>query len=581
MGDLPNAGMIQKRRTADEIQITREQQAEPLQMEQRQEAQQVRQEQRDQGPYADLLRHYQVLPDEIPVAGGAAPAGELSYKERRRQKAEQKREMKRNWEQFKEMGKAEYLLDPEAVGEMTLLSTREGREKWAASKPKHSDLTYGETARMVRDGDYSNFENLDGVFRNLAAGKALRQMMEEYNIMEIAPEELCERIKQRGGVTALLDPALRLGLSLAQRGQRYTDMEKERFRKLDEAMSTAVMLETLTHQADRQTVAQDIRHKRPKLTADQANAAAGEAMEANAAQQIQIAKRLLLMHLGNFQRIDKVDEKREAARAWDKPVAVALSHCSRVTLTMPRLRSRSAEDRAQDKRMWKSIFYQRDGSNPARDNSRASSTHSIRRRKVGGKDAKEKKVLFNLIGQRGMNVAVGGLGNAGVSGRTLNNDGSCGHFYSMYKTGDSTHCGAILMGLESDSAGVTNQMGHTHDIHATAEKASSLGGQRADEVGKKYGGRVCDLSGLNAGEIADYMEKLEDAMKYWQSQPGGLSVGEGAAAMRKLTGSKMTLDAFLKEVDPHLSIAAAVYRNRRGYVPPPANDKNDEDGLLD
>lgn len=578
MGDLPNAGMIQKRRTADEIQITREQQAEPLQMEQRQEAQQVRQEQQAQGPYADLLRHYQVLPDEIPVAGGAAPAGELSYKERRRQKAE----LKKNWEQFKEMGKADHLLRPYDVQNLPLFSTREGREKWAASKSKHSKLTMGETARMVREGNYSNFENLDGVFRNLAAGQALQELIKNYDIMNTPAEELCRQIQAKGeGVSALLNPTLRLGLSLAQRSEVYNDELRERFRKLDEAMSTAVMLETLTHQADRQTVAEDIRHKQPKLTADQANAAAGEAMEANNAQKIQIAKRLLLMHLGNLQRVDKDGEDRDVVGNWDKPVAVALSHCSRVTLTMPRLRSWSAEDRAQDQRMWKSIFYQRDGSNPAQDNYRASSTHSIRRRKVGGKDAKEKKVLFNLVGQRGMNVAIGGLGNAGVSGRTLNNDGSCGHFYSMYKTGGIGHCGAMLMGLESDSAGVTNQMGHTHDIHATAEKASSLGGQRTDEVGKKYGGRVCDLSGLSAGEIAGYMEKLEDAMKYWQSQPGGLSAGEGAAAMRKLTGSKMSMDVFLREVEPHLSIAAAAYQNRRGYVPPPANGKNDEDGLLD
>lgn len=576
-GDQLNAAPIQRIREAEEIQVIREQQAEPLLMEQRQEEQQ--EQRREQELRADPLQRFQQLPDGTPAApDAAAPAGELSYKERKRQKAE----LKKNWEQFKEMGKADHLLKPYDVQNLPLFSTREGREKWASTKPKHSKLTLGETARMVREGDYSNFENMDGVFRNLAAGQALRQLIKNYDIMGTSPEELCRQIQAKGeGVSALLDPTLRLGLSLAQRSEVYNDELKERFRKLDEAMSTAVMLETLTHQADRQTVARDIRSKRPRLTADEAGAAAEKAIEANNAQKIQIAKRLLLMHLGNLQRVDKDSQDKDVVRNWDKPVAVALSHCSRVTLTMPRVRSRSAEDKAQDQRMWKSIFYQRDGSNPAQDHHRASSTHSIRRRKVGGKDAKENKVLFNLIGQRGMNVAVGGLGNAGVSGKTLSNDGSCGHFYSMYKTGDTKHCGAMLMGLESDSAGVTNQMGHTHDIHATAEKASSLGGQRTDEVGKKYGGRVCDLSGLSAGEIAGYMEKLEDAMKYWQEQPGGLSAGHGADAMRRLTGSKMSMDDFLREVEPHLSIAAAAYRNRGGYVPPPANNENDEDGLLD
>lgn len=54
------------------------------------------------------------------------------------------------------------------------------------------------------------------------------------------------------------------------------------------------------------------------------------------------------------------------------------------------------------------------------------------------------------------------------------------HTYSMYKEGDEEHYGAMLMGMESDAHGVMNQMGHTHDIHATPEKASSFGGQRTD-----------------------------------------------------------------------------------------------------
>lgn len=50
----------------------------------------------------------------------------------------------------------------------------------------------------------------------------------------------------------------------------------------------------------------------------------------------------------------------------------------------------------------------------------------------------------------------------------------------MYKEGDEEHYGAMLMGMESDAHGVMNQMGHTHDIHATPEKACSFGGQRTD-----------------------------------------------------------------------------------------------------
>ena len=556
--DAQDIMRIQEQRMEDEIRVDlqREQEAAPLQqeqpLEQQQEQQAAIQEIQDR-----LLYNYDLLPANVRAAPGNAPEANLGYKERRKRKNAQKKELKRNLEEYRGIDASQRLLSAGDVRALPIFSTREGRRKWAETKLKHSDKTLRETMEMVQRGDYSNFENLDGVMRNLTAGRALQRLTREYNVMEIAPEELCRQIQRSGpGVSALLDPALRLGLSLAQRTDGFSPEMKERFQKLDEAMSAAVMLETLTHQASAESVAETIREKNPRMPHEQADAAAQSAIEANAAQQIQIAKRLLLLHLGNFQKVN--DDG--TSQAWDKPVSVALSHCSRVALTLPKLRTRSAEDKTQNQRMWRSIFYQKDGSNPAQDNYRASSTHSIRRREVNGADTKEKKLPFNFIGQRGMNVAIGGLGNAGISGRTLQNDGSCGHFYSMYKEGDTNHYGAMLMGLESDCAGVTNQMGHTHDIKATAEKASSLGGQRTDEVGKKYGGRTCDLSHMSPEMIAGYMEILEDAMKHWQSQPGGLGGEEAAAVMRLLTGAKMSYDDLMRNVLRVADVAAQAYR---------------------
>jgi hypothetical protein len=191
--------------------------------------------------------------------------------------------------------------------------------------------------------------------------------------------------------------------------------------------------------------------------------------------------------------------------------------------------------------MWNSIL-RTGGENPARDNWRFSSTHSIIRRSVNSDavvGSKEKKRWFNLIGQRGMNCAIGGLGNEGISGKTICNDGTCGHFYSMRKEASSSNYGAMLMGLESDSFRKTNQMGHTHDIRATAEKASSLGGQRTDEVGEKYGGRQCDLTGMSAKNISIWMDALEQAMTRWQSQDEGMSSPEAMQAMELLAGKKL------------------------------------------
>lgn len=565
---LQDAVVEQKVHAPIEVQRTTEEQ---LQEQRQLQQQDQRQDQRQQEAggqqqiYGNLFRHFQPLPAGTPVAPVPAPQASLSYKERRQLKAQQKKELEQNWNEYKGLANAKGLLKSKDVKSLPLFSSQKGKEKWASAKLKHSKLTMGQTAEMVKNGDYSNFENLDGVMRNLVAGKALKQLMQKYNVMETPVDQLCKQIKgEREGVTALLDPALRLGLSLAQRTEGFSDELKARFLALDEAMSAEVMVETLTHQASQEAVLQDIRSKQPKLKESQAQDAAQRAIAATSAQQIQIAKRLMLMHLGRLQKLTPNASGGTDSQEWDKPVAVALSHCSRVALTMPKMNTGSEMERIAHRSMWRDIFYQKDGSNPAQDNSRASSTHSIQRREVNGSDTKEKKLPFNLIGQRGMNVAIGGLGNSGISGKTLSNDGSCGHFYSMYKEADQTHYGAILMGLESDCAGVTNQMGHTHDIKATAEKASSLGGQRTDEVGQKYGGRVCDLSRLGPVEISRQMTRLEDAMKYWQGQPEGMSCAAAEQVMRLLSGPIMSREVYERDVVEVLERHADMYRHQAG-----------------
>lgn len=492
------------------------------------------------------------LPRDAAPDPGTAPEANLGRKERKKQRKMQQKE-------YEKLGASQKLLDYSEIKKLPLLQTKEGRDKWADAKLKHSSLTRGETIRMVMNGDYSNFENLDNVMRGMFAKESLERMLKKYHLgdpgqmEESTPEQICSEILNEGGVSALLDPALRLGLSLAQKGDIYEDSQKEWFRKLDEQMSAAVMLQTLTHTPDYAGLKESLKNtgKKKPLTDQKAHKKATDMIAANRAQQIQIAKRLLLMHLGKFSRIDNNGQPSD----WEKPVAVALSHCSRVTLTLPMQKSGKKEDKAAYQKMWNSIFYQKDKSNPAQDKRRPSSTHDIEIQKRDSQ-VREKKVIFNFRGQRGMNVAIGGLGNNGISGKTILNDGSCGHFYSMYREGDTSHYGAILMGLESDSYGVTNQLGHTHDIKATGEKASSLGGQRTDEVGAKYGGRRCDLGELTPEQITGYMEKLEDAMKKWQEPEAGLSAGDGAFVMEKLTGTPMSADT-LADVLARLERAAA------------------------
>lgn len=521
----------------------------------------ITEEQRYHTVFTDGLTQLQ---QDIPVAEHeTVPVENLSNKQRK----------KRYKNLQKEMMERPRLISAKEMRAIPMMANQKSREKWASETTAHSNLTQIETLRQVKEGDYSNFENLDPVMRNMMATKAVYDLVERYQLRgNEDPEMLCELIKQEGtGASALLNPTLRLGLSLAQRDSEnnfFTKEQRSLFLKLDEAMSTAVMYATLTHVPNVEKVEQDIRSKHPNMNAEQVSEEAHKAIEANKAQQIQIAKRLLLMQLSDFKVISDSKEtgsNQSSEKAWDKSVSVALSHCSRVVLTFPKQEKTAINQKeetnknsaAKHAKMWEYIFTTKGSTNnerinQAQDNKRGSSTHNIERRKVGDKYTKERKVKFNLSGQRGMNCAIGGLGNEGVNGKILSNDGSCGHFYSMYKEGDLEHYGAMLMGLESDCYGVTNQLGHTHDLLATGEQASSLGAQRLDEVGKKYGGRQCDLSGLSAQEIAEWMNKLETKLRSLQASSDGLAGEEAAHIIKALTGKKMkkkTQDAADNEVN--------------------------------
>lgn len=507
--------------------------------------------------YDNFFQSISALPQQAGVAEGQAPQGQdVGYKERKRRKERYEENKKQNKEKPRLMQQE----DKESLA--LLLQTEQGRKYWTDEKIGGTSFTRKEILQQILNhGDCSNFEKLDDYTRNLVATRALEQMMQQYEINgNTNPAELCQQIKSRGpGVSALLNPALRLGISLACRSDQYDDQTKQILRSLDEEMSTTVMEETLTHVTDKEALAQQ--YQENGAAEGEAAAMAEAAIKKNKAEQIQIAKRLLLMQLSNFQMKKTNADKTVTYTAWDKSMAVALSHCSRVTLTLPKVEQKenSGNSQQQQKRMWKAV-YTIGGENPAGDNSRGASTHDIQRRKVnkpGFAESKEEKCkFFNPFGQRGMNCAIGGLGNAGVGGKMLKNDGSCGHFYSMYKEGDNDHYGAMLMGMESDAYKTKNQLGHTHDLKATGEKASSFGAQRFDEIGDKYGGRQCDLTAWTAGEIADWMELLEKVMTIWQETDRGMQHPDAVAVMRKLAGGSMSNEELID-----------LYRTLQSWVP--------------
>lgn len=507
-----------------------------LQTHQAEQAERLQNYKEEGNRYDAFFQNMQPLP-AIPIANDFGPQEEnTSRKERNRRKKAREKEIEQQEKDFGELRSQYRIFTAEEIENIPLFRSQEGRKKWFEKKTKHSKSTMGETLTQVKNGDFSNFENLDVVMRNMVASQALNKLMREYNPdPNMDARELCDRIKRTGqGASALMNPALRLGLSLAQRTDAIPKAMRDFYRRLDEAMSTAIMVETLTTVPHYETLRKHYEAKGSKKPQADAN----KAIHANGAQQVQIAKRLLLMQLSDF-KMHTGQKENEKVEDWNHSMAVALSHCSRVVLTLPK-QDKTTSDKETQKRMWQSI-YTIDGTNFAEDNRRGSSTHDVERKKVSEpkKGTKEKKVKFNLFNQRGMNVAIGGLGNDGISGKMLSNDGSCGHFYSMYKEADYNHYGAMLIGLESDASGVTNQMGHTHSITAKGEQASSLGGQRVDEIGNKYGGRTCDLTHMSAQTIGDWMLGLEKAMERWYRSPKGMANEEAVKIMEMLAGKKM------------------------------------------
>ncbi len=481
--------------------------------------------------YDAFLQRFAPVPENVRLPQ-TAPADQesLGRKERKRQKAE-----------LNELGKKRTLLnaeDMQKISENKVFTNEKMRADWEKSKYRQSEIGNAETMQQIARGDYSNFENVQPVLKNVVASKALLTFKGEHPEVatdaDFDAEAFVKQLKVTDGkgIPELMNPALRLGFSLARNTPGIPEVEKENYRRLDEAMSTELMVETLIHRTDVGAYRERLKSE-CKVPEPEAEAVARQETEAAKAQQIEIAKRLLLMQLSDFKVYDKAGNSSD----WTAPVAVALSHCRRVVLTMPK---EAQGQRGAEQGMWNSIFHSENNA-AAMDQHRTASTHSIERRKVGktGRTKEIKKKLGNFIGQRGMNCAIGGIGNDGISGKMIRNNGSCGHFYSMYKESTGDAYGAVLFGLESDSAGVVNQMGHKHNAKATAEAASSLGGQRVDEIGADYGGRQCDLTHLTPQEIQGWMEALERKMTAWNNAADGGGT-EREQMMRTLAGKKLS-----------------------------------------
>ncbi len=352
-------------------------------------------------------------------------------------------------------------------------------------------------------GRFNDFEKLDPIFRDTLAAEYTQSKMSVLVKEGLTDEEIVDRLEKVLGFEGLAHPLLRLGISLGMRGQvNYgAELDATRCANLDELFNTRIMRNTLI--ATRDSVEDTA--LRQQLGKDYQSAVDREAYSKKF-----MMKTLLLGHLGLFEKVEGKD-KTETRTEWDHTVASAFTHCSRVLFTLPSEYGRTAQEKP-DVEAFRLAYM---GKSKGYDSKsgfvrRAAATH---RASAGDSTSKasEKKMSGGwLLHQAGLNVAIGGLGKKGISGRMLLNDGSCGHIYRYYReTGHAgTGHGVMLLGFESDAHEKKNQLGHIHGT-GNPEYCSSFGGQRVDEIGNKYGGRVVDASGINL-QLATEMFKAID-----------------------------------------------------------------------
>ena len=399
------------------------------------------------------------------------------------------------------------------------LNNKETGKAWL--EEKKGDLSNRDIIEEVKHDNFSHFEKLDEIFRDTLATNYILNYMAKKNINE---GSLADNVNFNDYIeeSEMFNPLFRLGLSQMARLQEKRNINNGLYRAIDNEIARRIMVRTLASRLEDDEILSeqyaDAKIRKPGMNDDEVQQKLQEVYKKEKGKQAQMAKQLMLMHLGGIFLV-----KKDVIMPCDVPVASVIAHCSRTLVHTPfynvhREKYATENDfKEAEKRMWTSIlnhYNSADGTyeNSAEIHARGSSTHTFRRRRAHRRFATEHKLLMNLIGQTGMTVAIGGLGQPGVSDNMLDIDGTCGYVYAMKKESDNNIAGGYLFGYESDSYKKTNQMGHTHDLHATPEKSSSFGCQRRDEIGEKYGGRQADLSGYTPDTIVLWMNTIDKAM---------------------------------------------------------------------
>ena len=355
---------------------------------------------------------------------------------------------------------------------------------------------YRAAYQAARNGDFSQFNDLPLFLRNVLGASEVRQFQQRFNNKEISETdpELKEYVSERA-----MNAAFRAGIFALKRSN--SPEERKVGEICDKLASYSIMQKTMMPPTE-----EEVQNFTQAVGQDNAPAE----LQRNVERQRVMAKAFLMSQLGKYEILDKNKPNTELTET----IAETLAHGGRTNYILPK---------GNDTR---SVFYALWGQDRGRSAGvykRAAATHFVTLRKIdkNGKIAsrpEEQKVrnpLKVFRKQNGMDLAVGGIGGKGPGITPVTGRGESGHAYMRAETGDETHCGSLLLGIEGCSPGASSNLGAAHGALAIPGKQSAfISGKGA--IGNKLGGRQVDLSALSSQELVNILNTFDQ--RYAQLQ---------------------------------------------------------------
>lgn len=340
---------------------------------------------------------------------------------------------------------------------------------------------YKDQINLVKNGDYSNFNNMPAFLRNYLGALEIKKCIDTVGDLSFDNPVFTQYLKDNA-----TNPVFRAGVSAGREDDKIQ-------RASDEYMSRYLLEKTLMPPTE---------EEKSRVINQLGEKGAQKALEENLAKQRIIAKTLFMAQLGTY--VVRKNEKEEVF--YDEEISNTIVHGGRTNFVLPYGGDQTAVMNA---------FISKDDSRNADVYGRATASHTVKRKKVHQEglelvDTKEEKPTFIGYFRKhyGMDFSAGGMGSLGANKNVVLSNGSNGHMYLRMEKGDSNHCGSLLIGFESGAPSKTTPLGHKQTMLAKSSRQTCFLSNKGG-VGKNTDGRVVNLSGLRPEDFVMVMTAFD------------------------------------------------------------------------